>query len=100
MALKTVNTEHFSDVEVAARELANQIEDIKSTITTANALVQSSWVGRGADAYGDLSYVIEQQVKDVSEEFWDVYDALVDAEKAFLEADQKQATSIASRNEK
>lgn len=96
MALQKVSTEHFSDVEVAARELANQIEDIKSTITTANAFVQSSWVGRGADAYGDLSYVIEQQVKDVSEEFWDVYEALVDAEKTFLETDQELATNIAS----
>ena len=96
MALQKVSTEHFSDVEVAARELANQIEDIKSTITTANAYVQSCWQGRGADAYGDLSYVIEQQVKDVSEEFWDVYEALVDAETTFLEADQGLATEIAS----
>ncbi len=100
MALTKVDTEHFSDVEVAARELANQIEDIKSTIKTANATVQSFWRGRGADAYGDLSYVIEQQVKDVSDEVWDVYEALVDAEGAFLEADQALATEIASRNEK
>lgn len=100
MALETLNTEHFSDVEVAARELANQIEDIKSTIKTANAYVQSCWEGQGSNAYGDLSYVIEQQIKDVSEEFWAVFEALCDAEKTFLETDQALATDIASANEK
>lgn len=96
MALQKVDTGHFSEVEVAARDLANQIEDIKTAITTVNTIVQSFWEGGGADAYGDLSYVIEQQVKDISDEFWDVYEALVDAEATFLEADQELATEIAS----
>lgn len=99
MSLTTVNTEHFSDVELAAKAVAEDVEDLKTAISTSKALTLGCWDGDAADAFDDLSYVIEQQVKDVSEEFWYVYDTLVDTEGAYLEADQAIATEIASAGE-
>lgn len=97
-ALEKVNTAHFSDVELAAKSLAEDVREIKAKILEANETVMWTWEGEGADAYDDFSFVVGQLIKDVSDEFWDVYEALVNAEGIFLGEDQSLATDIASSN--
>ena len=83
MALTRLDTEHFSDVEVAAREIANDVENLKTLIATSKSIAMQNWVGGGRDEFSNLCYAVERQMKDISEEFWSVYDALVDAEGVF-----------------
>ena len=96
MGLTTVNTEHFSDVELAAKAVAEQIEDLQLNLSKAKAVAQANWIGDGATEFANLYSAINQQMKDISEDFWDVYETLVDIEGEFLEADQSLATDIAS----
>ena len=96
MALTRLDTEHFSDVEVAAREIANDVENLKTLIATSKSIAMQNWVGGGRDEFSNLCDAVERQMKDSSEEFWSVYDALVDAEGVFLTADQELATAISS----
>lgn len=99
MALVTLNTEHFSDVEVAAREIANNVQDLKLLISKSRLQVVKHWSGKGRDEFENLSYVIQQQMKDISDEFWTVYETLVDAEGAFMETDDAVATEFESMGE-
>lgn len=96
MTLVTVNTEHFSDVEVAARNIANDVQSLQTLISASRDLAGAHWHGEGRNEFDNLSRIIQQLMKDISDEFWDVYETLVDAEGAFLEADQEVATKIDS----
>lgn len=94
MALTRVSTEHFSDVEVAAREIAQRVEELKSLVSQSREEACANWVGDGCKEFMDLSIVIQQQMKDISDEFWDVYETLVDTEVAFMEADNATSSQF------
>ena len=94
MALTRVSTERFSDVEVAAREIAQRVEELKSLVSQSREEACANWVGDGCKEFMDLSIVIQQQMKDISDEFWDVYETLVDTEVAFMEADNGVASQF------
>lgn len=96
MTLTKVDTKHFSDVELAAQAIAQDVESLRSRMSTARTVALMNWVGKGRTGFEDLYYVIDRQMKDISEEFWAIYDALCDAEGTFLEADQEIATQISS----
>lgn len=96
MALTKVDTKHFSDVELAAQAIAQEVEGLRSRMSTARTVALMNWVGKGRTGFEDLYYVVDRQMKDISEEFWAIYDALCDAEGKFLEADQEIATQISS----
>lgn len=96
MALTKLDTEHFSDVEVAAREIANNVRDLQTIVSTSRTATVMNWMGDARNEFEDLSYVIEQQMKDISDEFWTVYESLVEAEGTFIEADNALATEFNS----
>lgn len=94
MALTELNTTHFADVELAARDIANNVSDLKQMISMSRTAAVLNWMGDGRNEFEDLSYVIEQQMKDISDEFWTVYESLVEAEGTFIEADNAVATEF------
>ena len=94
MALTYVNTKRFSDVEVAARNIAENVEELKSLVAQSREDATQHWVGDGSKEFMDLSIVIQQQMKDISEEFWTVYESLIDTENAFMEADNGVSTQF------
>ena len=94
MALTYVNTTRFSDVEVAARNIAESVEELKSLVAQSREDATQHWVGDGSKEFMDLSIVIQQQMKDISEEFWTVYESLIDTENAFMEADNGVSTQF------
>lgn len=92
--VKKVDTENFSDVEVAARNLAQTITNMQAQVSLSKTAAIQHWQGRGCTAFIDLYDVIDQQMKDVSAEFWDIFETLVGAEESYLEGDQGAATDI------
>lgn len=96
MALTKLDTEHFSDVELAAETIANNVENLKTLMSKSKTLAMQNWIGDGRNEFSNLCYAVEQQMKDISDEFWSIYDALVEAEGVFLTADQELATAISS----
>lgn len=92
-----LNTDHFSNVELAAKEVAERIEHLQSKLANVKVAADSNWVGKGRQEFNNLYKVVEFQLKDISKEFWAIYDALCDIEGSYLEADQELATEINSR---
>ena len=91
-----LNTDHFSDVELAAKDVAERIEHLQSKLANVKMAADSNWVGKGRQEFNNLYKVVEFQLKDISKEFWAIYDALCDIEGSYLEADQELATEITS----
>lgn len=96
MALKTVDTEHFGDVELKLKECAQTVEGLKADFNRACGNAEKSWTGEGHDAFQDLAARAEMEMSDISDEFWAAHEALCEAEGLFLEADAKVGTKMRS----
>lgn len=96
MAINKLDTTNFSNVELAAEAIAQEVGDLRASLKLSRTLALMHWVGEGRTGFENLFYVIDQQMKDISDEFWDMYSALVEIETSYMEADQAIATQINS----
>lgn len=92
MTLTRVNTEHFSDVELAAKAIAEDVRSLQSDLALSRQLVLQNWAGEGRAGFMDLSIAVEWQIKDIADEFWKMYEKVIEIETAFMEGDQGLAT--------
>ena len=91
-----LDTSNFDAVAVAARDVAEKVEDLQLDLARAHKAVSEHWLGNGYSEYLTLYAVVEQLMVDISDEFIDVYDALCESQAAYLAADQDVATQIDS----
>ena len=96
MAIRTLDTEHFSDVELSAKSIAERVRNLQGDLSGCKTVALADWVGQGRTGFEDLYLAIDMQMKDISDEFWNIYEALISAEEAYMEADQDIATQIES----
>ena len=96
MSLTKLDTTNFGDVEIAMRDIAQTVGDLRAQLTTSKTLALLNGVGEGRTGFENLFLVIDQQMTDISDEFWEMYEELIEIEGAYLEADQELATQIAS----
>lgn len=96
MSLTIVDTEHFSDVELAAKTIAEEVQDLTVKLSRIRTEVEANWKGDGASEFDTLFSCVKLQVDDISDDFWDLYEELCDIEGGYLEGDQALATDIAS----
>lgn len=96
MMINKLDTTNFSDAELAAKAAAEAVGNLQALLISSKTVATRNWVGEGREAFNSLFYVIEQQMKDISDEFWAMYEALIGAEGVYLEADQAVATYINS----
>lgn len=96
MALTTVDTQDFSDVELRFKELANVVEGLKTDLDYACSKAKSHWTGEGYEAFLNLTSAVTMEMSDISDEFWEAYEALCEAEGLYLEADMDIGTQLAS----
>lgn len=94
--IKSLNTEHFGQAELDARALAGNVSDLRNDMNACKNALLSNWFGEGRTAFEKCYALVAQQLGDISDEVYALYDALCDAEAAYLEADQSAATDIAS----
>lgn len=94
MTLEKLNTEHFSDVELAAESIAKDVREMKANIARAKTLAAANWVGEGRAGFNALAVAVEWQIKDIADEFWKLYEKLIEIEGAFMEADQQLGTEF------
>lgn len=96
MALTTVDTENFSDVEQKFQSLAQVVEGLKTDLDRTCAKAERYWTGEGYEAFKNLTVAVKMEMADISEEFWEAYEALCEAEGLYLEADMDIGTQIES----
>lgn len=92
--IDSLKTEKFGQAELDVRDLANKVGDLKAELDTCKNALLANWVGDGRASFKSCYDVIAGNINDISEEVWDLYDSLCNAEEAYIEADRDIASSI------
>ena len=58
-----------------------------------------SWVGKGRNEFATQVSLINGKLGDISDELYDLYDAIVQAEKTYIDADQALAKEMSIKGE-
>lgn len=95
-SIDSLKTENFGQAEIDARNLATRMSDLKADLNTCKNALLANWVGDGRASFEAYFYALTREFDDISEEMWDLFDSLCDAESAYIEADNDVATSIES----
>jgi hypothetical protein len=91
-----LSTKDFDRAELAAKHAAEKVRDLKLKIQTADFAASQRWLGKGHQEFKKFAYTIEIQLKDISDEFWDFYEELIEVHDAYLTADEEAATAVNS----
>ena len=93
-----LDTSSFAEAAKATKELA---ESLGSAISEADKAINSLydiWAGKGRDAFEKKYKIFEQQVADIKNGLWDLYEDLVSAEEAYIQADCDAAKKLDGKN--
>ena len=94
MSIRHLNTAGFSD---AAKALSDAIETynecLKTMQTTTNTILDN-WIGKGCNEFATQVRLINGKLEDISDELYEMYKAIVQAEKAYIDTDQAMAKEL------
>jgi WXG100 family type VII secretion target len=90
---------NVSGITEAAKKFRSSIGEfdqclIKMDKATNNVL--QNWVGKGRNQFETQVSLMKKQLDDISEDLYDIYDALVDSEEGYIEEDEAVAKQFDS----
>ena len=91
MADFSLDTSSFAESAKAASALATSLSDAISEADKAVNRMLDSWVGKGRNEFQKKYHIFEQQVTDLKHGLWDLYEAIISAEEAYILADTEAA---------
>ena len=95
--MSTVNyldTNKFSEVVAIFKKEIETYNDIKSDVEkTTNALFLN-WQGKGKTQFEKDYTTIFQQLTDIADIMYELYNALIDAQAAYIQADEDAAKML------
>ena len=98
-SVKYLETEGFLKAETATstaiKEFNTQVNKMRTT--TTNLL--DTWAGKGRVEFDTQTTLIMGKLGDISEELYDLYNALVEAHQAYIDADEASAKSMSIKGE-
>lgn len=101
MAIQTefkLDTSSFAESASNAKKLAENLESsIAKTDKAINALY-STWSGKGRNEFEKKYKIFEQQVADIKNGLWDLYEDIVGAEEDYIQADCDASKKLDGKN--
>lgn len=97
MAKKSVEYLDSQAITDAANKVDAALEKYKNVIksvSTATTSLTSTWHGEGKKAFEKDYSTIYQQLSDISDIMYDLYDALVDAAATYVQTDEEIAKGL------
>jgi WXG100 family type VII secretion target len=92
--IQTLDTSGFVATEKFISEKITSFDDqVKQMRITTNDLL-STWQGKGRNEFETQVNLMMSRLGDISDELYDLYNALVSAEKEYIDADQAAAKAI------
>ena len=89
-----LDTSVFSEAANNTKKLA---ESLEGAITKADKAINGLygvWVGKGRNEFEKKYKIFEQQVEDIRTGLWDLYEDIVAAEEAYIQADTDAAKQL------
>lgn len=92
--VKHLNTKKFESTIAAFKSGIEDYNGIKSDVEkTTNALF-NDWQGKGKSQFEKDYTTIYQQLTDIADIMYELYEALIDAEAAYIQADEEAAKML------
>ena len=79
----------FDEAIKAFETACNKYKDIKSSVERETASLLSVWEGEGAAQFEKDYRLIYQQLADILDWMYDLYNGLIEAQAAYLKTDQE-----------
>lgn len=86
-----LDTNKFSDAINAFKQGVEKYNGIKHSVQSKTVQLMASWDGEGATQFDKDYEVIYKQLDDLADVLYDLYDALIDAQAAYIKTDEALA---------
>ena len=83
-----------SGITEAAKTFRGRIDDFDRCVLDRNSATNDvllNWVGKGRNQFETQMKLMKKQLDDISEGLYDIYNALVDSEKGYIDQDEAVA---------
>ncbi len=89
-----LDTKKFDSTIAVFKSGIEEYNDIKSDVEKITTTLFGNWQGKGKTQFEKDYTTIFQQLTDIADIMYELYDALVDAEAAYIEADEEAAKML------
>lgn len=89
-----LDTSSFAESAEATKKLAESLEDAIADADRDINSLYDVWAGKGRDEFEKKYKIFEQQVADIKNGLWDLYEDIVAAEEGYIQADTDAAKQL------
>lgn len=90
----SLDTKSFSSAAEKAKTLANEMEDMQSECDKEIDALLFSWAGKGRNSFEKKYHIFKQQLRDLKNGLWDLYEDIIAAEESYIQADVDSAKAL------
>ncbi len=91
MAVEYLNTRGITETAKAIRDKISDFDQCVTDMKAQTNNVLSNWAGLGRNQFEIQMKLVTSQLDDISEGLYDIYNALTEAEAAYIDEDQAVA---------
>ncbi len=99
MSVRHLDTSGFAAAEEAASTAITSFNETLKTMQSITNTILDLWIGEGRNEFATQVTLINSKLGDISDELYDLYDAIVQAEKTYIDADQAIAKELSISGE-
>lgn len=89
-----LETSYISKASLDFRASIKEFEGYVDEMQTTTTQLLDSWDGKGRNRFETEYIKMKSQLNDIVDELYDMYDALVDADVAYIDVDEEVAKKI------
>lgn len=89
-----LDTSRFADCANSAKTLAEKLEDAILDCDRAIDSLYIDWMGKTRNEFEKKYKIFEQQVADIKNGLWELYEDIVSAEESYTQADTNMAKEM------
>lgn len=83
----TINSEKIYDTHRQIKTIVDSYKEVNLRVARITAELNDNWVGKGHDEFQSQYNILIRKIEDFGETLQDIYDALVNAEASYEDAD-------------
>lgn len=84
----------MNSVAGKCEKLAEKMRTLKQNLDNSQVNLIENWHGKGSNMFQKKYHYLAQQLKDLSEELYEIANAIRDAEDAYIQADMDAAKAM------
>lgn len=82
-----LDTSNMDEAASLCAKLAEKMRDLKQEMDNVETVLVNSWSGKGGTSFRKKYYVLTQQLNDLTDDLFQMSEAIYDAEECYIQAD-------------